>query len=186
MPLLRPVFILRQAIAAVPEVKWALGIAGIISVIAIVRVGWKINPMVAVFGTIIMLVLMTVLVLFARLANTAAAEFRYAILAFMWASLSLTIAAAVFLFTSVFFRWPLAFAAISVSPQYRATAGDQKVWDLEEQVNVLRSNWETVPEYGEDKRKEVPYGNPAHPRLKTSHPQSAPPFQWIFPIPSLR
>ena len=28
-----------------------------------------------------------------------------------------------------------------------------------------------------------PYGNPAHPRLKTSHPQSVPPFQWIFPIP---
>jgi hypothetical protein len=155
-----PATILKEAIKSVPEVKWALAIAGIISVVAIVRVGWKIDPMVAVLGTIVMLVLMAVLVVFAKLSTTAATEFRYAIQVFMWASLLLTIAAAALLFTSVFFQWPPVFAArIYKAPAndvvYQPTVGDPKVWDLEQQVNNLRGTWETVPEYGEATKKEV-------------------------------
>lgn len=146
-----PATILKEAVRGVPAVKYALGIAGIVSVIAIVTVGWKIDPLVAVLGTVVMLVLMTVLVIFARLSTTAAGQFIYAIQVFMWASLALTIAAAFLLFTSVFFHWPLSFGA----GPYRATAGDKTVWDLEEKVNDVRGSWETVPEYGDNKKREV-------------------------------
>ncbi len=152
MDLPNPLTILNASIKRVPAVKWALGIAGIVAVIAIVEVGWKIDPMDAVLGTIVMLVLMVSLVIFARLSTTAAAEFRYAIQVFMWASLCLTILAAVLLFTSVFFQWPI---TLSNGIPYRSTAGDREVWDLEEQVNLLRGSWESVPEYGEGKRTEV-------------------------------
>jgi hypothetical protein len=53
--------VLRQAVKAVPAVRYALGIAGIFAVIAIVQ-GFRIDLRIAVFGAIIMLVLMTLLI----------------------------------------------------------------------------------------------------------------------------
>lgn len=55
-----PPSVLKQAINAVPAVKYALGVGGIISVIAIVR-GFRIDFRVALLGAVVMLVLMAVL-----------------------------------------------------------------------------------------------------------------------------
>jgi hypothetical protein len=57
--------LLREAIKAVPAVKYALGVAGIAAVVAIV-LGLKLSPQVAVFGTLIVLGLMFILVLFSQ------------------------------------------------------------------------------------------------------------------------
>jgi hypothetical protein len=62
-PLSSPVEVLKRPTKAVPAVKYALGIAGIVAAIAIVA-GFRINFRIAVFGTVIMFVLMTVLVVF--------------------------------------------------------------------------------------------------------------------------
>jgi hypothetical protein len=63
---------LREAVKAVPAVKYALGIGGIVATIAIVY-SFKIDPRVAFFGTLVMLVLMGALVVFARMASLASA-----------------------------------------------------------------------------------------------------------------
>jgi hypothetical protein len=150
-----PVSILRDALKAVPELKWALGVAGMVAIIAIAKVGWKVDPMIAALGTVVMFVLMVVLVIFARLSTATTIEFRWAILVFMWASLCLTIAAASLLFTSAFFSWPLNFIRDPKYPAiaggYRPAKGDPQVWDLEDQVNTLRGQWETVSYFGQGK-----------------------------------
>jgi len=67
---MNPFQILKDAIKAVPAVRFALGVAGIAAVVAIV-LGLKLSPQVAVFGTLIVLGLMFVLVLFSQYAGTA-------------------------------------------------------------------------------------------------------------------
>ncbi|MCP4344593.1 MAG: hypothetical protein GY795_03580 [Desulfobacterales bacterium] len=103
--------ILKDAIIAVPALKFALGIAGIISVIAITR-SFRIDWRIAFFGTVIMLFLMVVLVIFARLTQQQDVSFRLPILVFIWFSLLLTMGVAITLFTSVFFAKPLDLRAI--------------------------------------------------------------------------
>jgi hypothetical protein len=104
---LSPITVLREAIRAVPAVKYALGIAGIVSAIAIVTGGFRIDLRIAVFGTVIMFVLMTVLVLFARLSTTPHHALGIAVIVLVWFSLLLTMFTATGLLTSVFFHWPL-------------------------------------------------------------------------------
>jgi hypothetical protein len=101
-----PFRVLTAAIRAVPSVKYALGVAGIVSVIAIVA-SMGIDLRIALAGSIIMLFLMTALVVFAKLTTTAAPAFRWPIFLLLWSSILLTIATAILLFTSVFFGVPL-------------------------------------------------------------------------------
>jgi hypothetical protein len=98
--------VLKDAIKAVPAVKYALGIAGIVAAIAIVK-GFEIDFRIAVFGTVIMLVLMTVLVIFAKAAASAAVGFVGPATVLTWFSLLLVIGTATLLFWSVFFKWPV-------------------------------------------------------------------------------
>ena len=102
-----PIEVLRESIKAVPAVKYALGIAGIAAAIAIIKSFGFEDYRVAVFGTIIMLLLMVVLVVFARLSTLAGSDFRLPALVFTWFSLLLVIATSVTLFTSVFFAKPV-------------------------------------------------------------------------------
>jgi len=101
-----PPSVLKQAIKAVPAVRYALGIGGIISVIAIVR-GFRIDFRVAVVGTVVMLLLMTVLLVFAKAASRPQSAFRGPAFTFTWFSLVLFMATATALFLSVFFGKPL-------------------------------------------------------------------------------
>ncbi|HEX4954509.1 MAG TPA: hypothetical protein VF017_14045 [Thermoanaerobaculia bacterium] len=97
---------IHQAVRAVPAVKWALGVGGLIAAIAIVF-SWRIDARVAIFGTIVMLVLMTVLVIFARLTTLPARHIALPAIVFTWFALLLVIATATVLFLSVFFRKPI-------------------------------------------------------------------------------
>ena len=97
--------ILKRAITAVPAVKYALGIAGIAAALAIIKT-FLTEPRVALFGTIIMIILMVILFVFAKLAAVAKKEIRHAIIVLVWFSLLIFIATSIFLFTSVFLNWP--------------------------------------------------------------------------------
>jgi hypothetical protein len=101
-----PTSILKQAIKAVPAVKYALGIGGIVAVIAIVF-SFGISPRVAIFGTVIMLILMVVLLLFASLVRKSGTHVSLPALVFTWFSLLLFMATSVLLFTSAFWAKPL-------------------------------------------------------------------------------
>ncbi len=98
--------ILQQAIKAVPAVKYALGIAGIVSVIAIVK-EFNLDFRIAILGTIIMFFLMIILVIFAKLATSTGSIFKWPILILTWFTLVITLASATLLFTSVFWRRPV-------------------------------------------------------------------------------
>ena len=102
---LSPWTILQKAIKAVPSLKYALGVLGIVSAIAIIR-SFGIDFRIAVFGTITMVVLMTALVVFAALTKVTSPQVSLAALVLMWSFLALTILSAALLFTSVFFSYP--------------------------------------------------------------------------------
>jgi hypothetical protein len=97
--------ILRESIKAVPAMKYALAVAGILAVVAMVG-AFKISPAMAVFGAVITLVLMVAMVIFARLTTTAPRHFFFPVTIMMWAFLVITVATAFLLFTSAFFQWP--------------------------------------------------------------------------------
>jgi hypothetical protein len=101
-----PVKILNLAIAKVPAVKYALGVAGIGAAIAIIRI-LLVDLRIAVFGTVLMIFLMIILLLFAKLTAIATEQLRPAMITLIWVSLLLLVATAFALFTSVFFRWPV-------------------------------------------------------------------------------
>ncbi len=96
--------VIREAIKAVPAVKYALAIGGIVAVISLIPL-FHLDYRVAVIGTILMFVLMTVMVIFAQMVSVAS-QFRLPVLVLTWFSLLLFISTASALFLSVFFKWP--------------------------------------------------------------------------------
>lgn len=65
---LTPWTVFQAALKAVPALKYALGVMGIVSAVAIIK-GFGIDFRGAVFGNIIMVILMAVLVIFAALTK---------------------------------------------------------------------------------------------------------------------
>ena len=110
---LSPIQLLREAIKAVPALKYALGVAGLVAVIAIVG-AFRVRPEIAVLGAIATLVLMVALLVFANLTKTAKKHFLFPAMVMMWSFLVLVIAAAGLLFCSTFFNWPMDFHATPV------------------------------------------------------------------------
>jgi len=101
-----PYQILRDAIKAVPAVKYALGVVGVVAAVAVVG-SFRIGYGVAVFGAVVVFVLMVLLLVFAKLTQTDSRYFTTPAVVLMWTFLLLTIATAALLFTSVFFNKPL-------------------------------------------------------------------------------
>jgi hypothetical protein len=106
-----PLSVLRESIKAVPAVKYALGLAGIVAVLAIIR-AFGIDYKLAFIGIVVMFFLMAILVIFAKLADLATPIFHVPALVLTWFSLLLLIAVAITLFTSVFFKRPVDLQAV--------------------------------------------------------------------------
>ncbi len=101
-----PLAFLREAIQAVPAVKYALGVGGVVSLIAIVG-SFGISYRVAVIGFPIILILMVLLVVFAKLADAKPQYFLVPLVALTWISIVAMVATVTLLFTGVFFKWPV-------------------------------------------------------------------------------
>jgi hypothetical protein len=98
--------ILREAILAVPAVKYALGVAGVVAVASIIKM-FGLDLWTAFAGAAVIFVLMVVLVVFARISKFGPKDLRLPALVLMWSFLALMIAATTLLFTSAFFGWPI-------------------------------------------------------------------------------
>src|SRR5438046_2026867 len=98
MPLIN---ILKQAIKAVPPVRFALGIVGLAAAVTLI-LGF-VDYRRAVFGIPILLVMMFGLVLFSWFSKHGSKDFRPLALTLAWASVILLIVVPLFLCTSVFF-----------------------------------------------------------------------------------
>jgi hypothetical protein len=114
---LSPMSILREAIKAVPEVKWALGVGGILAGVSLVPV-LRVDPLVAVVGIIATLAFMSILVLFARASALGTSVIAVPAIIFTWFTLVLFMGWATGLSTSIFFNTPL--------PLQRWLTGEQK------------------------------------------------------------
>jgi hypothetical protein len=103
---MEPLNLIKEAQKAVPAVKFALGIAGVAAAVAIVM-GLIKDPKVAVFGTIIMLGLMCILLVFSRIArktdSTVIVAFAYVLVGFF---VLMIMGATFLLFTSAFLEYP--------------------------------------------------------------------------------
>lgn len=97
--------IIRESIKAVPAMKYALAVAGILAVVALVA-ALRVSPQIAVLGAVITLALMVAMVVFARLTTTAPRYFILPVRVMMWGFLTVTVSTACMLFTSAFFQWP--------------------------------------------------------------------------------
>ncbi len=101
-----PINVIKESIKTLPAVKYALGIAGIVAVIAIAKL-FVTDLRIAVVGTLVILVLMVGLLVFAKLSKAKDPLFHYPSVIMLWTFLVLTLASAILLFTSVFFAYPL-------------------------------------------------------------------------------
>src|SRR5450830_640648 len=102
---MNPLQLLREATKAVPAVRYALGVVGIVATIAIVR-GFHLQWSVALIGTLVLFVFMIILVVFAQVAQAPSGEFRLPVLVITWFVIVLFMASASVLFSSVFFNRP--------------------------------------------------------------------------------
>jgi hypothetical protein len=112
-----PIQLLKDAIRAVPAVRYALGVAGVASVIAIIA-GFQIDYKVAVFGTIIIFGLMFILLIFSGFASSASSNVKPLALTLAWGFVVLTISASLFLLSSYFFQWPRSLEAYVAESGY--------------------------------------------------------------------
>jgi hypothetical protein len=104
--MLNPFKIITSATKAVPFVKYALGIAGIVALIAIIK-ALDISIMIAFWGTVVTLFLMFILFLLAKLSQSKTEVVKGPAIFLMWAIVILFILTVFCLFSSVFFRKPL-------------------------------------------------------------------------------
>jgi hypothetical protein len=105
--MIEPVAFLREAIRAVPAVKYALGVGGMLAATAIGYSFFKFDTRLAFVGAVVMLLLMTVLVVFARLSALPGTRLTAPAVALTWFALALFMVLSSTLFASVFFRKPL-------------------------------------------------------------------------------
>ena len=100
-----PIQILREAIRAVPAVKYALGVAGIAAAVAII-LGFHMKPEIAFFGTVIVIGLMFVLVTFSRYAGQGHSHLIGPAILLAWFFTLALMATTTLLMTSYFIHWP--------------------------------------------------------------------------------
>lgn len=121
--------VIREAIKAVPAVKYGLGVLGIVAVISLAGM-FVTSYRVAVLGTIVALGLMTALVIFAHVVKLLPKFLVPAAVIFLYTFLVLTVATAGFIFTSVFFQWPVNLkywiASNKVPAEINSTKEDKK------------------------------------------------------------
>jgi hypothetical protein len=103
---LDPLTLLRQAMSAVPSVKYALGVVGVGAAISIV-LSLLADVRIALIGVPIMVAFMVLLLVFQRLSVLESGHFKYPALMLLWVFPILIAGFLCLLFSSVFFSWPL-------------------------------------------------------------------------------
>lgn len=122
-----PLRVLAEAQEAVPSMKYALGVAALGAVVAIV-VGFGVDPIFSILGAVIVLAFMFLLVVFSAFADQQGAELRSLAFFLAWSFSIIVVATAGLVTSSYFFSWP---KALSISD---ARAVDQSN-EREENVN---------------------------------------------------
>ena len=100
-----PVF-LREAVKAFPPAKYAMGVGTLGAVLALVA-GWGIDPLVAIFGGLIIVIFMVLLLIFSSLLGRKQPNpLRPLALTLAWFCLFLSMGCSFLVASSFFFYWP--------------------------------------------------------------------------------
>jgi hypothetical protein len=105
---MNPFTLLKNAVKAVPAIKYALGVAGVASVVAIV-LGLKLKPEIAVFGSLTVIGLMFVLVVFAGFAREQTNAIMWPAKVLVWFYTIAVIVTTTLFITSYFWQSPMSF-----------------------------------------------------------------------------
>jgi hypothetical protein len=100
-----PLGVLKEAVRAVPVVKYALGVAGLAAVVAIATKGFGLEPSTAFIGTVVVLGLMVPLLLLAAAAKQNKKLLLPAEM-FVWALMLMTVGALALLLLAFFWQYP--------------------------------------------------------------------------------
>jgi hypothetical protein len=106
-----PLRILKQAIKAVPAVRFALGVLGVAAAASLVRAYFS-SAREAVYATVTMLALMALLWVFVQLVRISPKSLKYPALTLTWAIFIATASLPIALISSVCFDWPKPFPEI--------------------------------------------------------------------------
>jgi hypothetical protein len=98
--------IINKATTAVPALKYTVGVAGMAAAIALIR-SFQTGLRISLWGTFILMVLMIVLVVFARIAERPSDEFKMPARILIWSVSILFIGVSLLLAVSVFARFPV-------------------------------------------------------------------------------
>ena len=108
--------IIRAGVAAVPAVKYALGVAAVIAALALVK-GYFSNAGTALLAGVGMIVLMVLLLVFAAASKSAGAGLlRAPALVFTWTIIVFFISSGAMTISSIFFAWPTSITALLKQP----------------------------------------------------------------------
>jgi hypothetical protein len=97
--------LLREAAGAVPAVRYALGVAGVLAALALGSTLFR-SPQAATFGALTMFILMVLMLVFAAASALGDETFRLPALVMTWAILILFIASAAMTLSAIFFDMP--------------------------------------------------------------------------------
>ncbi|THU34193.1 hypothetical protein FAM09_24550 [Niastella caeni] len=126
--------VIKEATKAVPVMKYALGIAGIGSVIGLYK-SFKINNEVGVWGTIIVLALMTILLVLAKASLNKTSYFNGPGKFIVWGMVILFISSIFLLLSCAFFEYPKSFNDPN-RKNIAGTIGDKLSIDAEGYTNI--------------------------------------------------
>jgi len=139
----------RQAANAVPIVKYALAVGGVVAVAAIVA-NLRVNLFFAIGAAVLMPVLMTILFLLGH-ARSASGNLSAPLRVFLWGSVLLVLASAGLLLSSGLFQWPLDPLRIG----RKLTEPEQRIIELKYEVVAIRGDYEAIPTFGSALRSSV-------------------------------
>lgn len=98
--------IIKDAIKQIPSLKYAFGVLGLVSIVALVS-SYSIDHRITVYGVIFLLIMSAIILLFSKLSSLSANYFKVPAIFFLWFSVLLTIILPTLLVSSIFFKKPL-------------------------------------------------------------------------------
>ncbi|HTA64433.1 MAG TPA: hypothetical protein VK753_02920 [Xanthomonadaceae bacterium] len=123
---LSPAAAIAAASRAHPAFKYATAALGLMGIVA-VALHWGLSAYAAVFGSILLVVLMVLFLVFAQATSLARASVTLQAQVLVWTFLSLAIATAILLFTSSFFNQPLPFRTVLLRELMPSGQGDSAI-----------------------------------------------------------
>lgn len=151
--------LIREGTKAVPQLRFALGVGAIVGLISIVVSIFRLDLRVALFGVVLMLVLMSLVVVFARVAALTGGLVVPA-LVMTWFSMIMMIASLTLLFTSVFWAKPLNLSCwldknrcAPPQPESLRTPEENQVIALQDKIATLRQYLLSLNDYPDSREK---------------------------------